>query len=88
MKQNEQLSQNWGELRRMVTKMLRDCCKFEEYYQDLVRRLDDALKKKESYCWLLWKILDEKAKNLYLEYWTCKLIQPLDLINLKITSLY
>ncbi|CAK78941.1 unnamed protein product (macronuclear) [Paramecium tetraurelia] len=64
---NEQfkiLQTKWNEQRKQLTQRLKENLVFTEYYQNLVRKLDDSLKNNHPYSWLLWRILEEQCKRL------------------------
>ncbi|CAD8047523.1 unnamed protein product [Paramecium sonneborni] len=58
------LQLKWNEYRKQMTQKLKENLVFTEYYQNLIRKLDNALKNDLSYSWLLWRILDEQTKRL------------------------
>ncbi|CAD8044297.1 unnamed protein product [Paramecium primaurelia] len=62
--QYKQLQVKWNEQRKQITNRLKENLVFTEYYQNLVRKLDDSLKNNHPYSWLLWRILEEQCKKL------------------------
>ncbi|CAD8045698.1 unnamed protein product [Paramecium sonneborni] len=59
-----QLQQKWNEYRKQMTQKLKENLVFTDYYQNLIRKLDNALKNELPYSWLLWRILEEQSKRL------------------------
>ncbi|CAD8201693.1 unnamed protein product [Paramecium octaurelia] len=58
---------NWGSQRTIITSRLKQSNCFNYYYQNLIRKLDNALKNNLSYTWNLWKILEEQSKKVFLD---------------------
>ncbi|CAD8189617.1 unnamed protein product [Paramecium pentaurelia] len=58
---------NWGYQRNIITGRLKQSNCFNQYYQNLIRKLDNALKNNLSYTWNLWKILEEQSKKVFLD---------------------
>ncbi|CAD8105823.1 unnamed protein product [Paramecium sonneborni] len=58
---------NWSSQRNLITSRLKQSNNFNQYYQNLIRKLDNALKNNLSYAWNLWRILEEQSKKVYLD---------------------
>ncbi|CAK94042.1 unnamed protein product (macronuclear) [Paramecium tetraurelia] len=58
---------NWGNQRTIITSRLKQSNCFNQYYQNLIRKLDNALKNNLSFTWNLWKILEEQSKKVVLD---------------------
>ncbi|CAD8110670.1 unnamed protein product [Paramecium sonneborni] len=61
------LYNNWDSQRNLITNRLKQSNSFNQYYQNFIRKLDDAIKNNRSNAWNLWRILEEQSKRIFLD---------------------